>query len=110
MSAINAIYNANVYIDGNSLLGNASEFKLPEFEFGQDDQCAGTVTLVGNALLVAGQMVRLQGFGKFSGKYLVKQSRHAFTRHRGWTTELEIKMTEYVADEEQADANANPNP
>ena len=37
MSAINAIYNANVYIDGNSLLGNASEFKLPEFEFGQDD-------------------------------------------------------------------------
>ena len=75
----------------------------------QDDQCAGTVTLVGNALLVAGQMVRLKGFGKFSGKYLVKQSRHAFTR-RGWTTELEIKMTEYVADEEQADANANPNP
>ena len=62
-----------------------------------------------NALLVAGQMVRLKGFGKFSGKYLVKQSRHAFTR-RGWTTELEIKMTEYVADEEQADANANPNP
>ena len=37
MSAINAIYNANIYIDGNSLLGNASEFKLPEFEFGQDD-------------------------------------------------------------------------
>ena len=37
MSAINAIYNANVYIDGNSLLGNASEFKLPEFEFGQDE-------------------------------------------------------------------------
>lgn len=46
-------------------------------------------------------MVRLKGFGKFSGKYLVKQSRHDFTRHGGWTTELEIKMTEYVADEEK---------
>ena len=71
----------------------------------QDDQCAGTVTLVGNALLVAGQMVRLKEFGKFSGKYLVKQSRHDFTRHVGWTTELEIKMTEYVADEEKNNAN-----
>lgn len=71
----------------------------------QDDQCAGTVTLVGNALLVAGQMVRLKGFGKFSGKYLVKQSRHDFTRHGGWTTELEIKMTEYVADEDKTNAN-----
>ena len=49
MSAINAIYNANVYIDGNSLLGNASEFKLPEFEFGQDDHTGlgmvGTIKL-----------------------------------------------------------------
>ena len=71
----------------------------------QDDQCAGTVTLVGNALLAAGQMVRLKGFGKFSGKYLVKQSRHDFSRSGGYTTEIEIKMTEYVADEEKISAN-----
>jgi phage tail tube protein FII len=31
MSQINAIYNANVYLDGNNLLGKAGEFKLPEF-------------------------------------------------------------------------------
>ena len=71
----------------------------------QEERCAGNITLFGNALLVAGQMVRLKGFGKFSGKYLVKQSRHDFTRHGGWTTELEIKMTEYVADEDKTNAN-----
>ena len=37
MSDIKVIYNANVYIDGNELLGKASEFKLPEFEFEQDE-------------------------------------------------------------------------
>lgn len=30
---INQIVNANVYIDGNSLLGKAKEFKLPDIEF-----------------------------------------------------------------------------
>ena len=37
MTAVTAIYNANVYIDGNNLLGKASEFKLPEVEFEQDE-------------------------------------------------------------------------
>ena len=32
MSAINAIYNANVYLDGVNLLGRAAEFKMPEIE------------------------------------------------------------------------------
>ncbi|WP_373100793.1 MULTISPECIES: phage major tail tube protein [Pasteurellaceae] len=32
-TAINQIVNANVYIDGNSLLGKAKEFKLPDIEF-----------------------------------------------------------------------------
>lgn len=34
---IRAIYNANVYVDGNSLLGKASEVKLPDFEITQDE-------------------------------------------------------------------------
>nr|DAY37405.1 MAG TPA: tail tube protein [Caudoviricetes sp.] len=37
MSVINAIYNANVYVNGVSQLGRAAEFKLPEFEIKQDD-------------------------------------------------------------------------
>lgn len=37
MSAINAIFNANVYINGNSQIGRASEVKLPEIEISQDE-------------------------------------------------------------------------
>ena len=37
MSTVNAIYNANVYIDGVNLLGQAAEFKMPEIEISQDD-------------------------------------------------------------------------
>ena len=66
----------------------------------QEEQCAGDITLTGNALLVAGQTVRLKDFGKFSGKYLVKQARHELGRG-GYTTDLEIKMVEYVADDSE---------
>ncbi|MDG4947399.1 phage major tail tube protein [Actinobacillus equuli] len=31
--AINQIVNANVYINGNSLMGKAQEFKIPDIEF-----------------------------------------------------------------------------
>lgn len=32
-TAIHQIVNANVYMSGNSLLGKAKEFKLPDIEF-----------------------------------------------------------------------------
>ena len=32
-TAIHQIVNANVYMNGNSLLGKAKEFKLPDIEF-----------------------------------------------------------------------------
>lgn len=60
MSQINAIYNANVYIDGNSLLGRASEFKLPEFEIGQDEYkglgLAGTIKLPNGVEALEGEI------------------------------------------------------
>ena len=37
MSSINAIFNANVYINGNSQIGRASEVKLPEIEISTDE-------------------------------------------------------------------------
>ena len=67
----------------------------------QQNQIAGNISLVGNAVLVAGQVVQLKGYGKLSGKYLVKQARHELRRSSGYTVELEIKMIEYVADEVQ---------
>lgn len=65
----------------------------------QDDQCAGSITLFGCALLVAGQTVQLRRMGKFSGKYLVKQARHEYRRQSGYTTEIEVKMIEYLDEE-----------
>lgn len=37
MAQLNAIYNANVYIDGNNLLGKAAEITAPEVEFTMDE-------------------------------------------------------------------------
>ena len=60
MSQINAIYNANVYLDGNNLLGKAGEFKLPEFEIGQDEYKAlgmvGTIKLPNGVEALEGEI------------------------------------------------------
>lgn len=69
----------------------------------QDEQCAGSITLFGNAKIVAGQMIELQNYGKFSGKYWVKQSRHDYSHSHGYTTEIEIKMIEYIAENDEYD-------
>ncbi|ATD64887.1 phage late control D family protein [Neisseria weixii] len=75
----------------------------------QDEQCAGNVTVVGNAKLVAGQVVMLKSHGKFSGRYMVKQARHSYDRMSGYTTDLEIKMLEYIPETGQEAGNAaNP--
>ena len=37
MPKLNAIYNANVYIDGNNLLGKAAEITAAEIEFTMDE-------------------------------------------------------------------------
>ena len=75
----------------------------------QQSQVAGNFSMVGNAKLVAGQVVQLKGFGKFSGKYLVKQARHGIRRGGGFTSDLEVKMIEYVPDDPpQATAATQP--
>lgn len=49
MSELNVIYNAGIYVDGNSQLGRASEFKLPEIEIEMDEHkglgMVGTIAL-----------------------------------------------------------------
>ena len=70
----------------------------------QEERCSGSIALFGNALLVAGQVVELQRIGKFSGRYLVKQARHEYSKSRGYTTDLDIKMLEYIAEENETDA------
>lgn len=60
MTAINAIYNANVYVDGTSQLGRASEFKLPEIEIGTDEHkglgMVGTIKLPSGVEALEGEI------------------------------------------------------
>ncbi|MDF0606622.1 contractile injection system protein, VgrG/Pvc8 family [Neisseriaceae bacterium TC5R-5] len=54
-------------------------------------QTGGTLTLMGNPKLVAGNTVQLLGCGQLSGKYLIESARHRLERSSGYSTELEVK-------------------
>jgi len=51
----------------------------------------GTLEVVGNPALVAGNTVAVAGLGKLSGTYLVYSSRHKCSPGGGYTTEIEIR-------------------
>lgn len=50
----------------------------------------GTMTLVGDPLLVSGSTVQLTNFGKYDGKWLIKPSSHTMAR-QGYTTQITIE-------------------
>lgn len=54
-------------------------------------QTSGSVTVIGNPKLVAGNTFDLAECGRFAGKYLSESARHRLDRSGGYTTELEIK-------------------
>ena len=60
MSELNAIYNANVYIDGVNLLGQAAEFKMPEIEISMDEHkglgMVGTIKLPSGVEALEGEI------------------------------------------------------
>ena len=64
-----------------------------------DDQTAGNITVIGNPKLVAGSTLALRNLGIFSGKYLIKSSRHSIVRGSGYTTSLEVRMLEFIPDD-----------
>ena len=56
-----------------------------------EDKRTASITLVGDPLLVAGQVVALGGtFGQYAGRYLIHTATHQFTR-ASYTTQLELK-------------------
>lgn len=63
---VNTIHNANIYIDGNSLLGRVDEFKLPTIKFKMVDHKA--VGMVGTIKLPAG-IEALEGEVKWNSFY-----------------------------------------
>lgn len=64
----------------------------------QQSQITGNLSLFGQIRLVAGQVIQLKGYGAFNGRYLVKQAHHRLDKSSGYSTELEIKMLEYIED------------
>lgn len=64
-----------------------------------DDQTAGNITLIGNPKLVAGSTLLLRNLGIFSGKYLIKSSRHTISRGGGYTTSIDVRMLEFIPDD-----------
>lgn len=64
-----------------------------------EDQSAGDITLIGNPKLVAGSTIMLKNLGVFSGKYLIKQSRHSISRNQGYITNIEVRMLEFIPDD-----------
>ena len=64
-----------------------------------EDQSAGDITLIGNPKLVAGSTIWLKNLGVFSGKYLIKQSRHSISRNQGYITNIEVRMLEFIPDD-----------
>ncbi|CDF98058.1 phage late control D family protein [Avibacterium paragallinarum] len=64
-----------------------------------DDQQAGNITLWGNPKLVAGNTILLRNLGVFSGKYLIKSTRHSLNRFSGYQTEIEVRMLEFIPDD-----------
>ncbi len=54
----------------------------------QDKQCEGSLTTSGDTRLTAGSNINLTGFGRFDGKYRIKQATHRISRSTGYTTEV----------------------
>lgn len=77
-----------------------------------EDQSAGNITLIGNPKLVAGSTILLRNLGVFSGKYLIKSSRHSISCSQGYSTDIEVRMLEFIPDDLTTLAmeavNANP--
>jgi phage protein D len=65
----------------------------------------GDLEMVGNPLILAGQVVALDaGFGTWAGRYLVKQSRHQMSR-ASYTTNCEIATVEAESPQQQSGSN-----
>lgn len=53
----------------------------------------GSIRVIGNPVLVAGNSINLVEMGRFSGKWHILASTHSISRTGGYTTDLEIKKT-----------------
>ena len=59
------------------------------------DKLTGSFSTDGNPLLVAGVNVEMEGFGAFSGKWNIKESRHKIDIGSGYVTDVQIRKGLY---------------
>ncbi len=103
--SINQIVNANVYINGNSLLGKAKEFKLPDIEFDQIEQkglgLVGTIKLPGGLNALEGEVtwasyypeIRAQVYNPFKNIQLMARSDLQVFNSQGMAAEVSMVTT-----------------
>lgn len=53
-------------------------------------QQTGSLSMMGNTQLIAGNKITLDGFGVLSGEWLITSARHSFDRSSGYSTEIEV--------------------
>jgi phage protein D len=71
--------------------GHAKKLAKSRLAKANEDKRTASLTVVGDPLLVAGQVVALGGtFGQYAGRYLIHVATHQFAR-ASYTTQLEIK-------------------
>jgi uncharacterized protein len=50
-----------------------------------------SLTSSGSAVLAAGNIATIGGFGVNDGNYLIEQARHQLTRENGYTTQIDAR-------------------
>lgn len=53
-------------------------------------QQTGSLSMMGNPQLIAGNKITLEGFGVLSGEWLITNARHAFDRSSGYSTDIDV--------------------
>lgn len=75
-------------------LAHAERLCIARLARENDGLGTGSLTTVGDPLLLAGQVIALAGgFGRFAGTWLVSSARHHFGSN-GYTTQIQIKLVE----------------
>ncbi len=74
--------------------GQARAMARSKLQKANMEKQTGDIEMVGNPLILAGQIIALDGgFGRWAGHYVVRQSRHQMTRS-AYTTNCEIASVE----------------
>ncbi|MDK9603498.1 phage late control D family protein [Lelliottia wanjuensis] len=70
--------------------GNAQVKAEAALDDHNEYQQTGSLSLMGNPQLIAGNKITLDGFGVLSGEWLITRARHTFDRASGYSTEIEV--------------------